>query len=79
MNKIVHNYIFNFGPGAIGRVADDTHLILPQFQETEVELYKYYQTRREEELRVTKEMLISKMEMMLMEDDQGDLIIFKRK
>tara|TARA_B110000881_G_C18432597_1_gene441706 strand:+ start:229 stop:393 length:165 start_codon:yes stop_codon:yes gene_type:complete len=54
-------------------------LILPQFQETEIELYKYYQTRREEELRVTKEMLISKMEMMLMEDDQGDLIIFKRK
>ena len=50
-----------------------------KFQETEVELYKYYQTRREEELRVTKEMLISKMEMMLMEDDQGDLIIFKRK
>ena len=72
MNKIVHNYIFNFGPGAIGRVANDTHLILPpsQFQETEV--YKYYQTRREEELRVTKEMLTSKMEMMLMENDQGD-------
>ena len=43
-----------------------------KFQETEVELYMYYQTRREEELRVRKEMLTSKMEMMLMENDQGD-------
>ena len=50
-----------------------------KFQETEVELYKYYQTRREEGLRVTKEMLISRMEMMLIEDDQGDVNYIQKK
>jgi hypothetical protein len=50
-----------------------------KFLETEIKLYNWYQTRREQGLRVTKDMMMRQMERMLMEDDQGDVNLIQKK